>query len=1672
MKRAHRHMPSWLRFAIAAALAFPAQLPLAYALDQRSATRPDSTRQSLGVLEIASNAVTAQLARAFPAVPAQAQAMAQGYAQLLRDTDRPVVVLVTAQMLGETEVDLPVVMDTVYGHLARELGVDEEEARERLQFWLYDPQATDEAQVWTGLQALNRRILAGAEGDVPEALADAEWIGRRHFARAVAGDLRDQPLRTAEQEWEIQGRRPVTAAEAANARISGATLEAKHAFFAALAQEATAQDWVTVTLSTREATGEVIAETVTLPAGRVAELKGALAEYLALLIQSRGLINGCTEASVSVSGSEHLPDDFLAEALAEDSLLAGVRTTLQMQYGKSNAVSSFNQGIVFSTGLLDPTVEARPAMTNAQLETKPNVRVVIAEQPGHAGALGAAYLSLQAQQEGAEVVDYKKGESIGADIGGTSVKLAIIINGEKVTLPPVPWGKTPGDQIGEFIEQQLQVFGQQHGVNPWEQPLFITVPGPMTPDGDIITIINLERLRPGTQASLERLAQRRPNVQYQNDANVAAVQQMVDGGLAGNVILNTLGTGLGFAVIADDKLGKGPQEAHLKLRYGAGAFYGQGFEFHGDLEDEANNGFVYRRARELGRKLGVKLPYIRFSRAGEVVAAWLELEQDHPLRRIAEQVYEEFGENLAVECREVARVTGRDQWTLVLVGGMARVPATDYIQRGIDRGLNKTLVAPPARSQSTLPLISPAAAGQRNVVGMYSPMFQERSERDWGIMDFDTMKEVVDFHHLTGQNAVQSPPMNMSSASNSPYSVASSRLLDPIYISIDALLDDLEAQGLPVDAARAYVHENRDRIRELRDGDRVNYAGVRKLKMEALQLVWDAVRNQTQGAFYQEFLAFQQNHPEWEEVENHLLYTILKQKAMEQEDDDGVHWTQWRNWDWRRWDEGLRDRDPVAMQAAKDQYREEMLFAAFAEFVAERQQGRLQAYGRQQGVEFMIDIPFALDGADIWLHPEVFGLDAANDYRRKTTQGVPPEKAYPTGQYWQFYPYDWSNPATIPFVLGVFGVNQKRAAYIRLDHVLGYYRTYHFTEDIDAKMTIKNLGLHEELRRLQQQGRTAGTPDAKREAARQAQQLIQGRLAAMRGAVPADLQDTLPDDAVGLTVDEEGNLLPNGMVMIARQVPPEKHGETLPEDHWMARRYVVEKAVHQQGQQYWDFVRVTPDQEIGDEGFMYEYLFADDAGDVREDDSIRLGYFKRAPGEAMMAQFLQAAQEQGTTLIWETLGVVPPEIQASVERLGGTNYIPVIWGQESAWGEGDAAVLNPFHPDNHKANAFVTFGLHDSGTMVDRWTKELSTELKTAMLTKWFGKAWGPEDLNSLTRQVRRALLLEVYQSRSRIAMLTWIDILGLGDEYRLNRPGTQEGQWEVRLPLYLTIEQRILAAKRGDCDPQVRRAVEFLRGLIEEGGRAPAVLDENEPQFLNSGPEVGAGVEQIREIGGEPFLLDAYTAGSVEVMAAAITDEATGQLVATVPLETAAIDPASNTHGLPQGVVKWSGRWTAPHAGRYQVAFVINGQPLPGTAVLWAVAPGTDLNPLSPTYGQAPGEVQQQAEETLAQVIVLGQETAAAEALAAVRGQGHATAVGAAIPDADSRPENAQYSGGLALLAGLEAGLSAAEGRQPQPPVNTKPSDADPVLFVADTAVEGDLDSTIESMRRTGIAG
>jgi 4-alpha-glucanotransferase len=141
---------------------------------------------------------------------------------------------------------------------------------------------------------------------------------------------------------------------------------------------------------------------------------------------------------------------------------------------------------------------------------------------------------------------------------------------------------------------------------------------------------------------------------------------------------------------------------------------------------------------------------------------------------------------------------------------------------------------------------------------------------------------------------------------------------------------------------------------------------------------------------------------------------------------------------WREWPAAIRDRDPRALDETRRQYTREMLREQYWQWIAESQWQDARARAAAAGVSIFGDLPFvaSLHSPEVWARAGEFMLDVS--------AGVPPDAFSDTGQDWGLPTYRWSAIAESDY--GWIRQRARRMAAlfdgIRVDHVIGLYRTY------------------------------------------------------------------------------------------------------------------------------------------------------------------------------------------------------------------------------------------------------------------------------------------------------------------------------------------------------------------------------------------------------------------------------------------------------------------------------------------------------------------------------------------------------------------------------------------------------------------------------------------------------
>ena len=163
--------------------------------------------------------------------------------------------------------------------------------------------------------------------------------------------------------------------------------------------------------------------------------------------------------------------------------------------------------------------------------------------------------------------------AFGVDIGGTTIKMGLCeTTGELLEKWEIPTrteenGVNILPDIAAEVDKKL---GEKSIDKADVEGIGVGVPGPVDENGTVFKCVNLGWGVFNVQIELNRLTELK--VKVGNDANVAALGEMWQGGGKGykNIVMVTLGTGVGGGVIINEKIVSGSDGAGGEIRTGFG----------------------------------------------------------------------------------------------------------------------------------------------------------------------------------------------------------------------------------------------------------------------------------------------------------------------------------------------------------------------------------------------------------------------------------------------------------------------------------------------------------------------------------------------------------------------------------------------------------------------------------------------------------------------------------------------------------------------------------------------------------------------------------------------------------------------------------------------------------------------------------------------------------------------------------------------------------------------------------------------------------------------------------------------------------------------------------------------------------------------------------------------
>lgn len=317
-----------------------------------------------------------------------------------------------------------------------------------------------------------------------------------------------------------------------------------------------------------------------------------------------------------------------------------------------------------------------------------------------------------------------------------------------------------------------------------------------------------------------------------------------------------------------------------------------------------------------------------------------------------------------------------------------------------------------------------AGSPRSRALGVVANLYSLRREHDWGVGDFGTLTQLVEWAGARGTDFVGVNPMHALFNRGwdvSPYSPVSRLFRNPIYIDVDAVPELPHSQE-----ARALLNAPaaRHALRVARESTLVDYDRVIALKLRILTELHQAFRRGRNTARTRDYEAFiRAREPE---LTRFAIWMVIAE-------DSGIP-------DWRQWPEPLRDPDGSAVTAFVESHADRVDFHRWVQFEAHRQlhdvAARARALGLRVGVYQDLAIGSSPGGSDTWAFPDLFLTGA--------TVGAPPDPLATEGQNWGLPPI---NPRALREQGYRYWIQLLRRAFehagaLRIDHVMGLFRLF------------------------------------------------------------------------------------------------------------------------------------------------------------------------------------------------------------------------------------------------------------------------------------------------------------------------------------------------------------------------------------------------------------------------------------------------------------------------------------------------------------------------------------------------------------------------------------------------------------------------------------------------------
>jgi 4-alpha-glucanotransferase len=327
----------------------------------------------------------------------------------------------------------------------------------------------------------------------------------------------------------------------------------------------------------------------------------------------------------------------------------------------------------------------------------------------------------------------------------------------------------------------------------------------------------------------------------------------------------------------------------------------------------------------------------------------------------------------------------------------------------------------------------PAIVAGARQWGVAVQLYTMRSRQNWGIGDFEDLKQLIRWVAPSGAGFVGLNPLHALAPADprrsSPYSASSRHFLNVMYIAVPAVAEFGECAAARERFAEA---DFTTRLQEMRAAAHVEYEGVASLKFEMLEILYHHFREQhldratERGRSFRAFVAAGGSlllmHARFDALDRHFCRSLDTPSG------------------WMNWPDEYRDVNGRAAQRYAAENPSDVEFFAYLQWLAHEQLLGAQALTRELGMTVGLYGDYAVganpSGAETWFDQ--------SSYRMQAEIGAPPDALALKGQGWGIPPQD-------PFIMQTQKLqtfvrlirnNMRYYGALRIDHVMSLFRLW------------------------------------------------------------------------------------------------------------------------------------------------------------------------------------------------------------------------------------------------------------------------------------------------------------------------------------------------------------------------------------------------------------------------------------------------------------------------------------------------------------------------------------------------------------------------------------------------------------------------------------------------------